>query len=166
MKISINYDLLGKIKEAKVGFSLQRYTQKIIIGSSITIAIVNLLAKSNIQLILSCVTANAFVTSVVDGLNLLKTSELAFDELEDKVLVQLKDMDINTDLDLLLDSYIYKKEYKLEFNKNYIPHVTQNKYIMVPTYDNNGGKWEKSLVQEHIIGSHQYTLSQGSARRY
>lgn len=74
----------------------------------------------------------------------------------------LKDIDVNTTGDLLLDSYKYKTEYEIKRNEKNLPILEQRKYIMVPTKDTNG---EVSLLQEHIIGTGDYSLSYGSPKK-
>lgn len=164
MKIHINYDLLEKIKEAKVGFSLQELTKTVIIQTIICTPFVYI---SNME---------QFLSSLLKGIPILITLDLwtkkmfsqghkedAKKELN-QLSAMLKDINVNTNLDLLSKSYVYKKEYKLKLSKNYIPHITQNKYIMVPTYD-KGEEKEVSLVQEHVIGSNEYALSHGTPKK-
>ena len=77
----------------------------------------------------------------------------------DKEFQKLKDILIETDPTLLQDSYPYKTEYKVDFS-SFPPHLEQTKYIMVPVH-NDWGNNERSLMQEHIIGSRNYALSYG-----
>ena len=76
-------------------------------------------------------------------------------------LTALKDINISTSYELLLDSENYKTEYKLKFDEAKIPYIKQDKYINIPVY-NDGDIKEVSLVQEHVIGSKSYSLSYGS----
>ena len=78
-----------------------------------------------------------------------------------RLAIQLKDLNISTGKELLMDSYVYEKEYKL-VNKedSIIPKIYQKKYIMIPVYDDGEIK-EVSLLQEHIIGSKYYVISYG-----
>jgi len=73
-----------------------------------------------------------------------------------KLSYQLKQINVNTSRDLLLDSKEYDRRYPKKF-----PYIVQEKYIMVPTY-NNGEITETSILQEHVIGTDKYILSIGT----
>lgn len=55
-----------------------------------------------------------------------------------------------------MDAYKYKTEYEIDSHSK-IPLLVQKKYINIPSNDDK----EVSLLQEHVIGSHTYTLSKG-----
>lgn len=76
------------------------------------------------------------------------------------LLSSLSQININTNYELLLNSYKYETEYEFEFNKSSFPHLIQKKYIMVPAIQ-DGEEIEVSVLQEHIIGSKDYVLSKG-----
>ena len=78
---------------------------------------------------------------------------------------KLKDLNINTDCDLLLESELYKKEYKIKVNEKNLPYIAESKYIMVPTYNFNGEVSDTSILQEHVVGSKEYVLSIGSPKK-
>lgn len=170
MKISINYDLLEKVKEAKLGFSLQRSVKDIIKISfkySLFTLIIYSPSPDMREICLRAIAKYCTLFTIIGlGTNIIlsKLNKKDAKEKLSKLSAMLKDIDVNTNSDLLLKSYVYKKEYKLRFNKNYIPYITQNKYIMVPTYD-KGEEREISLVQEHDIGSSEYTLSHGTPKK-
>ena len=78
------------------------------------------------------------------------------------LISELQNLEISTDYDLLLESYIYIKKYSIKFNKYYLPYILEEKYINIPTYGFDGEINETSVLQEHIIGSSDYVLSLGS----
>lgn len=79
-----------------------------------------------------------------------------------KLSSKLCDLNIDTNYDLLLKSYEYKRKYQIQINEQKLPELAEYKYILVPTYKYNGDIGETSLLQEHIVGSKIYTLSIGS----
>lgn len=82
-----------------------------------------------------------------------------------KLVVQLEDLQVSTDYNLLLESKVYQKNYKVEISKNQLPHIAESKYILVPSYTYSGDRTDTSLLQEHIVGSKEYVLSLGSPKR-
>lgn len=71
----------------------------------------------------------------------------------------LNNINVNTDSELILESYKYKTEY--DFNKDSeSKDLIQKKYIMVPVIQ-NGEEKEISILQEHVIGTKEYSLSCG-----
>lgn len=73
-------------------------------------------------------------------------------------------LNLKTDYDLLLQSELYKKEYKIEVNENKIPYIAESKYIMIPTKGFNGTV-DTSILQQHVVGSKEYVLSLGSPKK-
>lgn len=57
------------------------------------------------------------------------------------------------------------KKYKVEVNKKQLPHIAEEKYILVPSYTYNGDTKDTSVLQGHIVGSKQYVLSLGSPKK-
>lgn len=82
-----------------------------------------------------------------------------------KLVSQLEDLNVSTDYDLLLKSEVYDKKYKVEINKEQLPHLAESKYIFVPSYTYNRDKKDTSILQEHIVGSKEYILSLGSPKK-
>lgn len=167
MKIEINYDLFDKIREAKTGFALNRNARHIIprtLAASAGYATIKLFNNSSIveslygiPIFLLLYTtpvliANAMLAKRLKNSSIKELKQLSY---------MLKDINIITSYELLLDSENYKIEYSVEFNESKIPYIKQDKYINVPVY-NDGEIKEVSLVQEHIIGSESYSLSYGS----
>ena len=64
---------------------------------------------------------------------------------------------------LLCEAYLYDTEYSLN-TEGKVPAIEQKKYIMVPVWE-YGEEKEVSIVQEHILGTKEYTISCGSPRK-
>jgi len=166
MKIEINYDLIDKINEAKTGFSLQKYlnnTLNTALFASTPGSIYYTLTKEpemmleNILFALTLTSltqaiAHTSVCKINKKTSLFKLAELS------KILNKNH---INTDLELLLKSYIYSTNYKININEKKLPYILQEKYIFVPTYEKSTIK-DVSLLQEHQIGTDKYYLSHGT----
>ncbi len=168
MKLIINYDLLDKIRESKTGFSLQRTLKPVLIKAGISTIIIMLinafivspeeLLKEFFEAILISLNIQLLVHIPVDLILSKYVKILSKDTLK-KLTIQLRQININTDENLILDSYKYKTEYKWIKSENDIDLV-QKKYIMVPVIE-NGEEKEVSILQEHSIGSKTYSLSIG-----
>lgn len=168
MKLRINFDLLSKITASKTGFELDR-TMKRVVTNTLIIETVTLplqvaacyTKEEFIAYLLRIISAQAAVLGSIDIIFSKMCKQTAIEQL--KILVYiLKLLDINTDYDLLLESYKYHTDYKLEFNNSKLPKVKQEKYIMIPVYE-DGEEKEVSILQEHIIGSKDYELSIGQS---
>lgn len=166
MKIVINYDLLDKIREAKTGVSLIRSVKRTLFYTGVQspfIFVDNTISKDSIESIifdiLICLSAHTIFT----GLNATALAKiyqyLAINTL-DSLLLELNTNCINTNQDILIGSYKYDTEYDFSFYA-FPPQIEQKKYIMVPV-DDDWGKREISVVQEHIIGTNKYVLSLGT----
>lgn len=170
MKIEINYDLFQKIKEAKKGFSLIKCAKPVLSHTTIFVtidSIISLLAALDNQPILYDISYYLILSSLCYGMPEMILSKItqpkSINELK-KLSITLNRINVNTDYELLLESYKYKTEYKVKFDESFIPYLKQDKYINVPVYV-NGEEKEVSLVQEHIIGSEKYYLSYGSPKK-
>lgn len=165
MKININYELIDKIKESKTGFSVKRYKNKLgIYLGLIGFARFSAIVIAN-QPIFEAIEGMIFPTMYgasyfgLSDLAVSKYNKIRAEEELSTLSTRLKDILIETDPTLLQDSYPYKTEYKVDFS-SFPPHLEQTKYIMVPVH-NDWGNNERSLMQEHIIGSRDYALSYG-----
>ena len=78
---------------------------------------------------------------------------------------QLKDLNINTDYDLLSKSTLDGKVSKICLNESKMPIIKENKYILVPSYQYDGSIKDVSIEQEHIYGNKEYVLSIGSKQK-
>lgn len=165
MKIQTNYDLLNKVVESEKGFTLNKIAKYVGICTSASI-VIDMALSSIIQeppekFILDVVFYAWFHTlcgtavhKSVSGIGKLKANR-------DLIILILKlyRLNILTDLNLINKSYAYHTEYKIVDGEKGIPVLKQNKYIMLPVYE-NGEESEVSILQEHIIGTKTYELSQ------
>jgi len=162
MKIRVNYDLIDKIREQKIGYSLIKTRRDIFKFSFMFFPLDLLIANGDFNsLIIQIIFrtgANAIVFPFIEKTRFNK----------DYVLTDLKQLEsilrsnyINTDYELLQQAYEYETNYKFILDEDKIPRLKQDKYIMVPVVDRDGEK-EVSLVQEYLFGSKDYELSYGS----
>lgn len=168
MKIIINYDLLDKIREAKTGISLNRSTKTFIITGNFSLlasmffALIlipkELLIKYIPEISARTLLYHTLIRTTIDLLTIKPYKIISKEQLRE-LSYQLRDININTDKDLILDSYKYKTEYKWVKSEKDIDLI-QKKYIMVPVIE-NGEEKEVSILQEHAIGSKTYSLSIG-----
>lgn len=169
MKIVINYDLLSKIQEAKTGFSLENTGKPILLKSGIGITIwmsigafASLTPERLIDFFSKGIIFNLSYQTIINGtvnLILLKFIKNRSKDALERLSLLLNGLNVNTDAELMLDSYKYKTEYKIDKTDN-TKDIVQKKYIMVPVMD-NGEEKEVSILQEHVIGSKIYSLSCG-----
>lgn len=166
MKIIINYDLLQRIAEAKKGFSLIRTSKN---------ALIIVTCFQCIELLSKALTINSidfqrwlegfltllpfdYLLTILGAGAILSISGVirreAIDDL-DKLASKLNYLNIDTDDNLLLNSYKYHMEYAFDF-ENKIPSLIQKKYINIPVTNKNE---EVSILQEHIIGTNTYVIS-------
>lgn len=171
MKIKVNYDLIDKIKQSQKGITLSKTASKnfkygIYMFSIYTILDLMLSENKDSNVLLAAsIGASAFYllkTLVDEMMNKCLKEKQKQDALIDLIFLtrKLKKINIDTSPELLIDSKIQSVEYKINLNEEKIPNLLQNKYILIPTY-NDGEIKEKYVLQEHVIGSKEYTLSSG-----
>jgi hypothetical protein len=173
MKLTINYDLIRKTLQAKENFGISKVISKHFKKASYWFGIsatFNLAIGRRIEeaLFSAIITANMILTlDVMEDLSKYKK----FGDIDrkkdmhdlDNLANQLENANINTTGKLLLHSKEYETKYKIKLNEKKLPYLLQEKYILVPTYNNYSGDIkETSLLQEHEIGSKTYVLSLGS----
>lgn len=165
MKIIVNYDLLERAAEAKYKFSLVKEAKRATKFCAFfygaiwtpyyavtrdpisfsqyldTLPFSFLLGSGMITLmyVMEAYFKNVSVSAWVDLQRLSK---------------KLEALNIDTTGALLMDAYKYKTEYEFDSDSK-IPLLVQKKYINIPSNDDK----EVSLLQEHVVGSHIYTLS-------
>ena len=169
MKIIINYELKDKIQEAKTGFSLKKYKHKLgfylgIVGLArfSAVAIGGMPIEEALEgMIFPTIYGSSYfgLHDWVDSKFKKERSEQELRELSQR----LRDIFVETDSELLKDSYAYHTEYKLNSEK-FPPKLEEHKYIMVPVH-NDWGNNERSLHQEHFIGTRDYALSYGEPEK-
>ena len=158
MRIIINYDLMDRISEAKQGYSIER-CNKDAIGLTAIVNLVAVACHMPVEYLTITLPAGVGLTWISK-----KYSSLALDEMDDALddldylSSDLEEIHVHTNRDLLLESEVYKKEYKFKSGKYKMPYVLEKKYISVPTIKKNK---EVSLLQEHILGNKEYFISKG-----
>lgn len=138
MKLKVNFDLLHKIAAAKTGFALDRTGKDVVKTTLFVQSLVlplHILANSSFKQF-TIATINVLIMEMglrgIGDLILKKlVKETSIFELL-YLLSSLSQININTNYELLLNSYKYETEYEFEFNKSSFPHLIQKKYIMVP----------------------------------
>ena len=170
MKLAINYDLMDRICDAREPYN----TLKIVrnhknewIRQRIPILILlNIFLKPSVL-------ATVFVVVTQNGIDILSGTMVHKINNEDyyalraeedlkKLVLQLQSSFVDTDYDLLLKSEESLRKYKIKINEKKFPCLLEEKYILVPTKTQTDDVIETSLLQEHIVGSKQWTLSLGS----
>ena len=84
-----------------------------------------------------------------------KNSSLKLKELA----IMLGTINVNTNYDMLLESELYYKKSSIDYSNDNLPVLKSEKYIYVPSYGFDGSEKTTSILQEHIIGTKEYTLS-------
>lgn len=170
MKIQINYDLISKITEANIGFSINKSVKKVLIYTAISSTIITTLNIENITSLEDTLNNIALffswhsISTGITSLFLYKECKSSANKNLKNLSLNLTKLNLNTDENLLLKSYKYNTEYEINYNDSLIPTIEQRKYIMIPTYK-NGEEEEISIVQEHIIGTNQYDISYGEPKK-
>ena len=169
MKIIINYELMDKIQEAKTGFSLKKYKHKLgfylgIVGLArfSAVAIGGMPIEEALEgMIFPTIYGSSYfgLHDWVDSKFKKERSEQELRELSQR----LRDIFVETDSELLKESFAYKTEYKINSEK-FPPKLEEHKYLMIPV-NNAWGNSEISLHQEHVKGTKDYDLSYGEPEK-
>ncbi len=79
--------------------------------------------------------------------------------------LMLDDINVKTNYDMLLASELYHKTVHLDSSESNRPILVSQKYIYVPSYGFDGEEKTTSILQEHVIGTKEYILSQDEPDR-
>ena len=60
---------------------------------------------------------------------------------------------------MIKESRLEGKKYEIRLNDKKLPQIIESKFILVPSYNNNGEVKDTSLLQEHALFTKQYVLS-------
>lgn len=169
MKIRTRYDLIEQAVLANKGFSLKKYGKEVLSATTICTAVVTpFIASDGISSLevlhtsLHALRTYAILYGVTDlALSGLEKST-ATENLQ-SLANQLGNIYVDTNAHMLMEAKSYKTEYKLDCD-SFPPKLRQNKYIMVPV-NNDWGNNERSLLQEHIVGTRDYVLSYGEPEK-
>ena len=82
-----------------------------------------------------------------------------------RLVALLERINVNTNYEKLLESELYTKKYSLDTEDRTIPAIMSKKYIYVPAYGYDGEEKTVSILQEHVIGSKEFILSQDEPDR-
>lgn len=165
MKIMVNYDLIDKAREAKTGFSLHKFTVLMGFINGITMPAVILgaeLGNEPVVETLDTIFRMLFISGSQSLVNSSFGKYYAVEKLRE-LSIKLNDICIETDTEMLMETYKYDVRYKVDF-ESFPPKIVQDKYMMVPVH-NDWGNNERSVKQEHVIGSRNYVLSYGEPEK-
>ena len=172
MKLVINYDFFNAILDVNEGYTLMkivRNNKKLMVFETSMFFLSDFLVTRSIPkslvitLVQDCGALTGYYYALKNDKNDLY-EEIAINHLK-KLSIKLKDIYVNTDYNLLLQSELLEKNYKIHLNKSVIPEIIENKYVLVPTYDFNNNIKNICIDQEHIIGTNEYVLSVGSPKK-
>lgn len=155
MKLTVNYDLINRIKESKRGFRLSKIIKSnlcITLPSTLTF----LLFKENkLEILIYFITLN----SIFNFMDLSRpfNKKVMQDSTWDLNLLldKLYKLDIRTTMPLLQESRVIQTNYEVKYRDDKIPVLMQKKYITVPL--SNGH--EETILQKHVFGDDNYELS-------
>ena len=163
MKLKINYDILDKINIAKTGINVKyslKNTGRVLAAYTPFNIGINLAQNSPEDIIPEYLFAIGLYSFIHFFPNIVLAKPQKEEAIKDlKILSSsLKALNVNTTQELLLDSEKYKTEYELTEEEK---KIKQSKYISIPTEEDS----EVSILQEHIKGTDEYTLSIGEPKK-
>ena len=170
MKLMINYDFFNKIRNVREPLSPLKIIRNEKKGYIVRYSLLTIIiwAPAKDITITSILPVLFGIQISLEFLFLKLLGDIYVDEAKDdlKMLIpQLRDLQINTNYELLLKSELYQTKYKIKFNEKKLPYILQSKYVMIPTYNYNGDEAETSILQEHVVGTKEYVLSLGSPKK-
>ena len=174
MKLVINYDFFNALKdvnEKTTPLTIIRNEKadygKFVIPVWLTLSVLQYKSEfiKNIPQIL----LGGSIAVYTNALIALRFGNINYREKADRNLKTLvkcfNELNIETDYDLLLQSQLDSRNYRLYLNEEKLPEILESKYILVPTYNHLGDIKNTSILQEHVIGSKNYVLSLGSPKK-
>lgn len=173
MKLLINYDLINAVKNVNEPLTLFKIVRneknkyyKDVLPSFLMLD--TLICMKNIERIPIILLAQ-YATSSAIIYSAAKAQDDQYKHNSRNSLIKLtnklKDLNIDTEYNLLSKSTLDGKVINLSLNEKKLPVLTEKKYILVPAYQYDGRVKEVSVEQEHVIGSNEYVLSLGSKQR-
>ena len=173
MKININYDFFERLEESKTGISLKRVAKRSLVLTSLSTAIIwgiNIFKTDDMNLAslvtLLTIPQTIAIHSASQYFSFFLVSSFNKANATRDLLClvgKLNSIYIPTNYDLLCKAYKYDNEYVIN-TEGKIPMLEQKKYIMIPVLE-NGEEKEVSVVQEHILGTREYTISCGTPKK-
>lgn len=179
LKLNINYDMIDKIYQSK-GEHRLRLIYKEYAGAAIMpvcFAVFDTIdAIRGIDISLN-ITLTILQLSLFFGF--IPAGYISFEKLQsrlgvktdrEKAMDKIKDLshqfnlqNLSTTPELLLQSEVYHKKYKLAMDGK--PGIIRERYINVPAYNYKGDETLKSIKEEHRIGSKEYILTLDSPKK-
>ena len=77
-----------------------------------------------------------------------------------ELAILLETINVSTNYDMLVASELYYKKTSIEPSEGTFPILKSEKYIYVPSYGFDGEEKTTSILQEHVVGTKEYVLSQ------
>ncbi len=171
MKLVINYDLINEIKNAQEPYGLMKIVRSnkrewICYGIPLILcySAPAIIDDAFIPVAVSMTAFYLALPLICDYLAYKYEGDFHKEEAKNnllKLISALREQDINTDYELLLDSRLYQRNYKLNIKDKAI-EILESKYILIPTYNYMMEVRDTSILQEHIVGSDTYVLSLGT----
>lgn len=174
MKIIVNYDLIDKIKDVNEPlniFKLIRNNKYMYLTYHLPIFILTnyFIFQDNVYQQMMAIPMQYLASFSVE---LYSAKKLGVDRYHQKAELKLMELshllneiNIRTDYELLLESEVYDKKYKIRLNEKKLPEIVESKYIMIQTRTFTGDTKDTSIEQEHVVGSKEYILSLGSPNK-
>lgn len=170
-QIKINFDLIDAIKQAKGIKKCPKELSMITKPISMLYPTVVLIDSIKEQLPLdSLIIAVAIATTLSVGVEQLilfltmrqNTMDLARSELN-YLTMCLKDLNIETNIDLLLNAKVYNEKYQLK--KDEKKGIIRTRYINIPKYNYKKEQVITSIKEEHLLTTKEYLLSVGEPEK-
>lgn len=166
MKVRVNHDLLDTIQLANEGVKFKLYMKEkaknpISYIPCVTLGTEFILFPEHYKQTFLCL-GFCFLSDCL----IFKCLDVIKDQFKEEnnnrlilISLELQNLGVETNNELLKDSKLDFKEYKLEYKDadNKVKYVKEYKYINVPDFNGN----YETIVQEHFIGSDDYDLSIG-----
>lgn len=175
MKININYELMQEIDIANKGYSLNKNlmkTAKACLKWAMFWSVFDMILTTdhNPDILKNTLSIFMFYPLFVgiDFAFLPLNKEYKIQDADHnlrKLVSELNGLDVKTSVSLLKESEVQETHYDIVLNDKNIPVLKQDKYILVPTFDNYGRHDVECLHQEHIIGSKDYDISVGEPQK-
>lgn len=173
MKLLVNFDLIESVKNVNQPFTIFKLVRnRKRTWTTINIPIytaIDFAFKKNIPETLELVAIQlGFVAVLETIMNHALGVDPYFNQSDRnlKTLVpKLNAINVETDYELLKKSTLDGKKYQVRLNEKKLPELVETKFILVPSYNYNGDVKETSMLQEHVVGTHEYVLSVGSKQK-
>lgn len=166
MNLNIRYDLLEEAAVANKGFSLKRYTKKVLTATAIGTTIllpIRTIDGISIKEAIDTIVLNLEIYAGIYGFYSVISKQIEQDIAKTTLSLlssKLSRNNINITQAMLQSVKKDKTKYSLSYS-TFPPEVKQKKYISI----SNSCDMKETLLQEHIIGTKNYDLSYGEPER-